>query len=169
MRGMASYFPETTMHRISSALAVLLFAGVNANAADWYQFLGPNRDGVSPETGLANSWPDGGPKELWEVKVGGGFGGPAIRGDEVYVLDREPGSADVLRVLNLKSGKELWTFRYPAKDIKRFTGSRSVPTVTDTHVYIVGGQGDLTCVDRSTHKEVWQTNLGKAYVPGTLN
>ena len=48
-------------------------------AADWPQFQGPGRSGISPETGLARSWPEGGPKVLWTVEVGEGFAAAAIR------------------------------------------------------------------------------------------
>jgi hypothetical protein len=47
------------------ATVVVLFAAQCAVAADWPQFRGPDRDGVSKETGLLRSWPDGGPEVLW--------------------------------------------------------------------------------------------------------
>src|SRR5688500_2155385 len=38
---------------------------------EWPQWRGPNRDGISTETGLLDSWPKEGPPLLWKV---GGLG-----------------------------------------------------------------------------------------------
>jgi len=43
---------------------VVLVAAV-ALGGDWPQWRGPNRDGISKETGLLKQWPEGGPKQLW--------------------------------------------------------------------------------------------------------
>ena len=42
-------------------LLPLLWLVVAARAADWPQFLGPTRDGVSLETNLHLAWPKEGP------------------------------------------------------------------------------------------------------------
>src|SRR5687767_2178712 len=42
-------------------------------SGDWPQWRGPNRDGVSAETGLLRQWPEGGPKVLWTAATGEGF------------------------------------------------------------------------------------------------
>ena len=35
------------------------------NKGEWPQFLGPQRNGLSTETGLLDAWPKDGPKEVW--------------------------------------------------------------------------------------------------------
>jgi outer membrane protein assembly factor BamB len=85
-----------------------------AAAADWPQFMGPNGDGTSAEKGLARSWPADGPQVLWTVALGPGYGGAAIRGGHVYVLDRVDRQKDVLRAFALETGKEDWRFSYEA-------------------------------------------------------
>jgi outer membrane protein assembly factor BamB len=56
-------------------------------AKDWPQWRGPNRDGISQETGLLKDWPAGGPKLLWQQKAAGsGYSTPAIVGDRIYAL-----------------------------------------------------------------------------------
>src|SRR5208283_2083462 len=70
----------------AAALGAIMALGVatSALAADWPQFLGPQRDGVAHDArGLARAWPEGGPKVLWETPVGPGYGGAAIYGDGV--------------------------------------------------------------------------------------
>ena len=145
--------------------AVLLFvaiAGLSANvasAADWPQFQGPDRNGISPETGLARTWPEGGPREHWAFPLAEGFAGPAIRDGEVYVLDRVDDKQDVLHCLSLDTGKELWNFAYDAPGTVGHSGSRTTPTVTEKYVFTVGMLGHFYCVDRATHQPVWHKSL----------
>ncbi|HWE06314.1 MAG TPA: PQQ-binding-like beta-propeller repeat protein [Rhizomicrobium sp.] len=147
---------------IRLAMVVLTGAMVSgAPAADWPQFLGPHRNASTTDEGkLARSWPAGGPKELWHVDLGPGFGAAAIDASGVYVLDRVPKKQEVLRCLDLNTGKELWTCAYeqPAEDVQ-YSGSRSTPGVDEKCVYTVGCFGDVMCVDKSTHKPLWTHNL----------
>ena len=55
------------------ALLCLTLSPAVAPAADWPQFLGPARNGISAETGLLEKWPEGGPKEVWRVPGGVGI------------------------------------------------------------------------------------------------
>ena len=64
------------------ALLFVSALGASATAADWPQWRGPNRDGISKETGLLKEWPSAGPKLLWQSKeLGQGYGSPAIVGE----------------------------------------------------------------------------------------
>src|SRR5579862_836960 len=83
-----------------------LAAASLTSGADWPQFMGPNGDGTSTEKGLARTWPVDGPKVLWTVSVGPGYGGAAVREGKVYLLDRVDRKRDVLRVLDLTTGTE---------------------------------------------------------------
>lgn len=57
---------------------LLLFSNCNQaqtslkseNSHDWPQFLGPERNGISPQKGILRSWPEGGPEVLWTVNLG---------------------------------------------------------------------------------------------------
>ncbi len=149
------------MRLTTLALALLVLAG--AAAADWPQFQGSNRDGTSPEKGLLRAWPEGGPKVLWTVPLGQGFGAAAIRDGKVYVLDRIDDAKDVLRCLDLGTGKEEWTFAYDSSGSVSHNGSRSVPTVTDKYIFTVGVFGQVHCIDKATHKAVWTKHLLEDY------
>lgn len=131
--------------------------------ADWPQYLGPDGDATSSETGLLEKWPVDGPPEQWRIEVGPGYGGAAVAGDEVYILDREHGTADILRVLDLKTGKELWRHQYDAVGRVGHEGSRCTPAVTDTHVFTTGQMGHLYAFDRKTRKVAWSINLLEKY------
>ncbi len=74
--------------------AALLLAGftvLEAAAADWPQFLGPDRNGVYAGPPLARSWPAAGPKVVWRRPVGEGFAGPVVTGGRVIVFHRIAG------------------------------------------------------------------------------
>lgn len=139
--------------------AVLIVLLVSSLAADWPQYLGPNRNSTSPEKGLLRAWPEGGPKVLWTVDVGRGFGGPVVKDGKVYLLDRKPEVGDNLRCFDLSNGRELWNFAYDAPGRVMFPGSRSVPAVDGNHVYSCGHNGDLYCIDVKTRKPVWNKNV----------
>lgn len=145
------------------AVAMALGFAAPAMAADWPQYLGPNRDATSPEKGLLRAWPETGPKELWSTKVGTGYAGASIVGDEVYLLDRTEDKTDTLRCISLKDGKDLWAYAYDAPGNAARSGSRNPPTVDSKHVYSVGIMGQFLCVDRKTHQPVWQKDLMKDF------
>ncbi len=149
----------------SVAILMALLCACAAASADWAQFQGPGRNGVSPEKGLARTWPRQGPKVVWTIPLGEGFAGPAIRDGEVYLLDRLEGEADILRCIALDTGEERWRYTYEARGRTSHNGSRTTPTVTENHVFTVGLLGDFYCFDRKTHKPVWSKNLLKDFGP----
>ncbi len=127
---------------------------------DWPQLAGPDRSGISGETGLAATWPADGPRVCWSVQtLGPGFGGAAVHGGEVFLLDRITGKQDVLRCFDLGNGKELWRYAYDAPGELEFPGARSTPTVDAHRVYILGPFGHLHAIDRATHKPAWSLQL----------
>jgi len=142
----------------------------SAFGADWPQFCGPQRNNISTETGLADSWPDAGPNVLWKTSVSSGYSSPAIKDGKVYLIGRAGGDG-ALRCLDLASGAELWkcTFSDPGEmKNKKYEGTRGTPTITDTAAYFVTGGGTFVCVDLQSHEVVWKHNLLKDY-NGELN
>ena len=149
---------EMKMRAAIAAIVLMVVAG-GSLAADWPQYLGPNRNSTSDQKGLLRSWPENGPKVLWTVAVGIGYGGPVVKDGKVYLLDRDDKVGDNLRCLDLSTGKELWNSAYDAPGRVMFPGSRSVPIVDGNHVYSCGPCGDLYCIDIDTHKPVWNKNV----------
>lgn len=145
----------------SVILCLVVGISMAACAADWPQFCGPNRDNVSAETGLADSWPSGGPKVLWEAEVHEGYSSAAIKGGKAYLIDRD-GEKSLLRCLDMNSGKSLWKVAIddPGKMAgTKFAGTRGTPTITDDSVYFFTGYGTLACINLKTKKVKWQHNL----------
>ena len=140
-------------------LCSLLLTGISSTATDWPQMAGPDRNNISPETGLARTWPADGPRVLWTVPLGSGFASPSIRDGKVYILDRIGEEQDSLRCFDLETGGELWHYAYDAPGSVSHDGSRTAPTVTEDRVYTVGLLGHFTCLDLASRKPVWTHNL----------
>ena len=122
---------------------------------DWPQWRGPNRDGVNPEKGLANQWPEGGPKLLYKATgVGVGFSSVVIADGTLYTLG-DLADACYLFALDLK-GKHKWKARVgDPKGHRGYPGPRSTPTVVGGHVHCLGQHSDLVCIT-TAGKEVWR-------------
>ncbi len=143
--------------------AVLLSFLVNLSVADeanWPQWRGPNRDDVSQETGLLQSWPEEGPERVWLFKdCGLGYSGPAVVGDRIYILGARQDEEQLL-CLRASDGKELW-----ATSIGEILengwgdGPRSTPTVDGDRVYALGGQGTLVCCNTHDGTLRWSKTM----------
>ena len=138
-----------------------------ALGADWPQFRGPNRDGISSETGLLKTWPMGGPPLVWTYRSAGvGFSGPAIVGDRLYMAGGRDGD-EYVYALDLKANPptEKWSVKigpiFTWKNNIWNEGPIATPTVDGDLLYALGGQGILICVKTADGKEVWRKDLPK--------
>jgi len=149
-------------------IAAIIMITTGSTLADWPQYLGPNRNATSPEKGLLRCWPQDGPKVLWTVPLGPGYGGAAVSDGKVYVLDRIRSKQDVLRCLDLNTGKELWSYLYDAPGRVSHPGSRSTPAIDGNYIYTCGSFGDLYCFDKNNHKPAWNKDVWKDNDGGSL-
>ena len=126
----------------------------------WPQWRGPGRDDLSTETGLLESWPEGGPKQLWSSdQCGIGYAGPAIVGDRLYILGAREGQ-EFLLCLDVKTGNELWASLIgPELENSWGNGPRGTPTVDGEHIYTMGGRGNLVCLRTQNGSEVWSITM----------
>lgn len=150
-------FSEKRLTIFSAFLWLCILA--TSHAADWPRYGGPNCTGASLETNLAHAWPEAGPQVLWTVDVGEGYAGPVVRDGEVYLVDRVEDKQDLLRCLELASGRELWKVAWDAPGKYAENGSRSIPTVDEGVVFVAGPLGEFQCIDRKTHQIVWSKHL----------
>lgn len=161
-------------------VAPLAFAVVVAGVRgeDWPQWQGPQRDAVWRETGILDKFPEGGPKVLWRAPLQGGYSGPAVAGDRVYVTDfqtdgerkNDPGARPELtgtervHCLDAKTGQTIWMHVYACTyRISYPAGPRTTPTVQGGKVYTLGAEGDLVCLDATDGKLIWKRNLPAEY------
>jgi outer membrane protein assembly factor BamB len=146
------------------SLATVLLGVFPAVADDWPQWRGPNRNDISNEKGLLKTWPAKGPRLVWSYEnAGTGYSGPAIVGNRLYTMGTRDGSECVVAVA-ADTGKELWCTLFGTifKDnTAHGNGPRATPTVDGEHVYVIGGQSDLVCLEAASGKKVWSKNLQK--------
>lgn len=143
-------------------LTVVLAALSPLAAADWTGFMGPDRNGISKETGLAKTWPDGGPKLVWKTdKAGLGYAGMAVAGGKLYTMGAR--GDDEFALAFDDKGKELWATKLgPVHDWKANSWSRgpnATPAIDGERVYCLSSKGALACLNTKDGKEVWKLDL----------
>jgi outer membrane protein assembly factor BamB len=134
-------------------------------AADWPEFLGPQRNSHSAETGLRTTWPEDGPPVVWHKDIGEGFSGPVVAGGRLVLFHRQ-GGEQVLECFDAASGKSLWkegTATQYEDPLGKGDGPRSTPLVAKGQVYALSPEGLLICRKLADGKKVWQRDLLKDY------
>jgi outer membrane protein assembly factor BamB len=144
-------------------LLCLLFVASVALAqsnANWPQWRGPNRDGISKETGLLKQWPAEGPPLVWKATgAGRGFSSFSISNGRLITMGLR-GDREFVIAFDLATGKEAWaTPNGSAFQNDRGDGPRGTPTVDGDRIYALGGNGDLSALDARTGKVVWTKNV----------
>jgi outer membrane protein assembly factor BamB len=132
-------------------------------AADWPCWLGPLRNGSSPETGLLTTWPKDGPKLLWKVPGGDGYSSVAVARGKAVTLVQHDGGEFVL-ALDAVKGTKLWETK--VADVFKNSygnGPRSTPTIDGKNIYVQLPTGPLACLDAERGNIVWSVDLLKEF------
>ncbi len=145
--------------------SVLFSLTVTLSAADWPQWRGPNRDGISHDTGLLQEWPKEGPKLRWKrTDIGPGYSSPTIVAGRVYIQTTKDKDEYAL-CLDERTGQDIW--KTPIGKVgpnkgPQYPGTRSTPTIDGQHLYCLASDGQLVCL--STDGQVkWSRNLAKDF------
>lgn len=130
------------------------------SAADWPQWRGPRRDGISPDTGLLNSWPKEGPPLVWKAGgLGRGFSSLAIADGRIITMGDLADGQYVL-ALSQADGKPVWKTRIgDVWEPQGYAGPRCTPTIDGPRIYALGPHGDLVCLEAASGKELWHRKL----------
>ncbi len=145
---------------ICGALLIPIASAQQNAPADWYQWRGPNRDGISAESGLLQEWPKSGPPQAWRAAgLGNGYSSFSASGGRLYTLGARAGIEYVI-ALDRATGKKVWETQNGRRfQNDRGDGPRSTPTVDGDRLYVLGGSGDLTCLDSATGQKIWSINI----------
>jgi len=143
---------------IAVALGLLGLAG--PASAQWAQWGGPARDFRAPVKGLAKSWPESGPKVLWEQSLGSGYSSIVGDGERVYTLVQRD-ARERLVALEARTGKTVW--EHELGTVESNPPPNSTPLVVGERVYALGFGGLLCALDRRTGKPVWSHDLVAEY------
>jgi outer membrane protein assembly factor BamB len=149
-------------------LAVLASsANMAASTSDWPQWRGPQRSGISHESGLLKQWPADGPKLLWQVNdVGDGYSTPAVVGTRIYLMSNRGMENEFVQALSTQDGKPIWTTRVGNVGSPQdflYAKARSTPTVDGDFIYALGSDGDIACLEASSGKIRWQKSIRKEF------
>jgi outer membrane protein assembly factor BamB len=150
------------MNKLSCLLASIYLSLSVLCGADWPQWRGSDRLGVSQESGLLKSWPSVGPKLLWTGgEVGEGFSSLAIVNGHIFTMGDKAGQS-YLFCLNQKGGAIRWSLKV-GKSGGNYSGTRCTPTVDGDLVFALGQFGDLVCVEFASGREIWRKNLANDF------
>lgn len=120
------------------------------------------RTGVSTETGLLKSWPEGGPELVWmSTELPEGHSSPAIGNNSIYLTGLESDN-DVLVSLDNR-GKIKWKTAYGRSWDGSYPESRCTPTLDGDRVYVSSGLGDLACLNALTGEIIWQSKTSEQH------
>lgn len=150
-----------TNRDLFAALTVMtLFASVSQ--AQWTQWGGPNRNFMVDSKGLANQWPDGGPKKLWSRDLGDGYSTIVVDGNRLFTQYRI-GDDELVISMDAQSGKTEWEYKYPAPftDVMKEygPGPHATPLVLGDNLYAVGANMLFFCFDKKTGDIRWKHDL----------
>jgi outer membrane protein assembly factor BamB len=135
-----------------------------AQGSDWPQFRGPDRNGISKETGLLRKWPAGGPKVRWSVPVTQGYAATAIVGGRVYHHDYDEAKSEwCVNCRSLADGKLVWQFREAREVRPNHAITRTIPAVDSRFVCSLDPKAVLHCLDVKTGKQIWRKSLVTEY------
>lgn len=127
---------------------------------DWPIFLGPHGTGISDETGLLDSWPEDGPKVIWDKRIGTGYSAPSVRGEKLVVHHRQR-DLDIIECVRADDGAAIWKYEYDTDFSDPYgynNGPRCSPLLTETLCYTFGAQGKLVCLNLEKGELVWERN-----------
>jgi outer membrane protein assembly factor BamB len=152
-----------SIRTLTSVAIVICFLAIEIAAqttGEWPQWRGPNRDGISKETGLLKQWPADGPPLVWKAAgAGRGYSTLSVSGGRLFTMGLR-GDREFVIAFDAATGKEAWaTAHGGAYRDSRGDGPRGTPTVDSGNVYALGGNGDLSCLDAKTGRIIWKMNV----------
>jgi outer membrane protein assembly factor BamB len=152
------------------AVVVAILAVSPSRSDDWPCWRGPGGDGISRESGLLAKWPENGPRQLWRIKLTGGFSSMAVADGRLFTMTKE-NNQEIVLCQDAASGRENWRYPYDCDykahptltggypPGKYLSGPRATPAVSDGRVYTIGTTGILLCLDCKTGSRIWRVDL----------
>lgn len=150
---------------ISIAILSFLFADTTPSGP-WSQWGGPGRDFHAPPAKLAESWPAGGPKQLWSRQLGDGFSAVVTDGKTLYTMYRGDGNQNIAAAIDPANGKTLWERPLDATPLANMfldygKGPNSTPLIAGSRLFVATFTGQFAALDRNSGKMLWYKELWK--------
>jgi outer membrane protein assembly factor BamB len=165
-----------------SWLAAALLLGVTLTAqgprrvaiGDWPEMRGPNRDGISRETGLIDKWALNGENFLWRVPYGG-RSAPIVMGNRVYVQNpagRGTNLQERVMALDTDTGRVIWEYKfniYQSDVPPHRVGWASPAADPETgNIYAFSGGAQAIALDKDG-KLLWDRSFGEEWAAFTTH
>ncbi len=154
---------KSTQLMVFASMFALVLASA-AQAADWPQYHGPNRDRISTESGWVTTWEGEGPAVKWRARLGPGYTSISVVDGKVYVsgYDKAKGEDNIF-CFDAKTGEEIWTYSYKCALIDNLHegGPAATPTVYNEKVYTISKEGHFHSLDAKTGKVLFAKDLKK--------
>lgn len=135
-------------------------ASVMASGADWPQFLGPTRDGRSPDRVLVSGWLERGLRVAWRKPVGEGYSSMTVAGERVFSMDAN-GADEFAFAWRVSDGGELWRVKLGGspRDVYGGLGPRVTPTYNDGVLYLTTAELALVALGADDGRVLWRRDL----------
>src|SRR2546422_11048442 len=173
----------TRMKKTARLFVVMIAAAIlqapdalqGAATRDWLQWGGAGRTFMPDATGLASSWPPGGPKRLWTRALGEGHSAILVEGGRIYTMYRPLGMLSAIRrsqeevvaALDAATGKTVWEFKYAAPtdglDFSQGAGPHATPLIVGNGIYATSSRKELFALEKGTGKRIWSHDFMKEY------
>jgi outer membrane protein assembly factor BamB len=136
----------------------------------WPQFRGPLRDNRAGDTGLLQDWPTEGPPLVLRVEnLGVGYSSVSLAPDGRIFTMGSRGEDEFVIAIDGQSGAEAWAVRIgTTRKDGMGDGPRSTPTIDGEHLYALGANGDLACLNASDGYVVWSKNILQEFDAGNI-
>lgn len=143
-------------------ITLILAITLQAQDAQWR---GPDRNGIYPDTGLMEVWPEEGPEILLMIdSLPSGYSTPMVYEDRIYITGRRD-TLDLISCLSMQ-GELLWETIYGEAWMVNFTETRNSPVIEDHRIYITSGRGEVSCIDTGTGEILWSKDTHKEHKAG---
>jgi outer membrane protein assembly factor BamB len=141
---------------------------------DWPEMRGPNRNGISTETGLPDRWAVNGENFLWRAPYGG-RSAPIVMGDRVFVQNPSGRGGELqerVMALDANTGKVLWEYKFnifQSDAPPHRVGWASPAADPDTgNVYALNVGATVVALSRDG-KLLWQRSIGEEFAAFTTH
>ena len=164
--------PTKRTRPMLAAIAWLTLASSLPAWGQWPQWGGPNRDFTVETSGLADSWPEGGPKKLWQRVLGTGYSSIVVDDGALYTMYRQSktNNYEYTIALDAASGETIWRKRNlatiprsTADHGKEFTGPNATPLIVADRLYTLGRNAMLHCYQKTDGAILWKHRLRKDF------
>ena len=164
----------------AAVFAIAVGAAVDAQSprrvalGDWPEMRGPNRDGISDETGLPDKWALNGENFLWRAPYGG-RSTPIVMGNRVFIQNPVGRGAELqerIMALDTDTGKLVWEYRFNIfqSDVPPHRVGWASPAADPEtgNVYALGAGATVVALSRDG-KLLWDRSIGEEFAAFTTH